>query len=362
MAKKKSKTQKYKKNLKKKQQKVQTPKTPSNKSTKSVQQTPKPKTTQTQKNKQVVPKNEVKYNVVLNKETAKKIQPVEKPAPKEVKEKKQKNSNLNVIKNKFKKIKEFIFKKKEQIIKNYEFKKKNKKKAVNNYSKSIKKDIPVAKKVDNKNKETKKKPKNIFLRLLYEVAHNTHIIFNTLIVVTFIIMLIGLIRINVLGKGTIIYICCIVLFLMTVAISYNRYISGKVFTLILTAMMGFAIYQMQYTYDFIRNLNSNVYEYKTYYVVTLNTSVNRSIYTINNKKVGLLKENCINIERKLNTKLDKVNYLEYDNINDLFKDFYNQKMRAVLINDNQYKYLTNYIEEGSRDVKILYEFKVNAKK
>ena len=175
-------------------------------------------------------------------------------------------------------------------------------------------------------------------------------------------MLIGLIRINVLGKGTIIYICCIVLFLMTVAISYNRYISGKVFTLILTAMMGFAIYQMQYTYDFIRNLNSNVYEYKTYYVVTFNNGRNKSIYNINNKKVGLLKDNSTNIERNLNIKLDNVIYVVYEDANLLYKEFYNQETRAIIVNDNQYKYLKNNIEENSRDIKILYTFKANGRK
>ncbi len=218
------------------------------------------------------------------------------------------------------------------------------------------KEIPVKKEIPEKIK------KNVFLRFFYEIFHNLHIVFNTLLIVTFIILLIGLIRIDTFSKGTIIYISCIALFLMTVAISYNKYLSGKVFTLILTAAMGFAIYSMQYTYDFIRNLNSSEYEYKTYYVVTFDNDRNKSIYNINNKKVGLLKENSINIERKLNTKLDEVNYIEYTDINQLFSDFFSQKSRAILLNENQYKYLKNGIEKNNRDVKILYEFKVNAKK
>ena len=149
---------------------------------------------------------------------------------------------------------------------------------------------------------------------------------------------------------------------MLVAISYNRYFSGKLFTILLCVGMGFAIYRMQYTYDFIRNLNTNVYEYKTYYVVTFDNNQNKSIYNINNKKVGLFKENTINIERKLNTKIDNVNYLEYDNLNNMFNDFYDQKFRAVLVNENQYKYMKNYISENARTVKILYQFKANAKK
>lgn len=125
--------------------------------------------------------------------------------------------------------------------------------------------------------------------------------------------------------------------------------------------MGLAIYKMQYTYDFIRNLNSSEYEYKTYYVITFDNGLNKSIYNINNKKVGLLKENCTNIERKLNTKLNKVTYLEYIDLNKLFTDFYSQQFRALIVNENQYKFLENNII-NSRKVKILYEFQANAKK
>ena len=85
MAKKKSKTQKYKKNIKKKQQKAQTAKNTNNKQINNNQQSK--KTTQPVKNKQVVPKNEVKYNVVLNNETAKKDKPVQKTINKETFEK-----------------------------------------------------------------------------------------------------------------------------------------------------------------------------------------------------------------------------------------------------------------------------------
>jgi len=206
-----------------------------------------------------------------------------------------------------------------------------------------------------------KNKRNIFIRLLYELRVNNHVIFNAILILFFLIMLIGLIKIQVFQKGTIIYISCIILFLMLIAMSYNKYISGKVFTILLCVGMGFAIYQMQYTYDFIRNLAFNVYEYKTYYVVSFDNGLNKSVYNINNKKVGLLKDNCINVERKLNTKLDQVQYIAYDDINDLFDDFYEQKFRAVLVDDNQYKYLQNNIEE-EKEVKILYEFQANAKK
>ena len=217
------------------------------------------------------------------------------------------------------------------------------------------------KKSQQAEKKERIKKKNIFVRLLYEIISNRHIFFNAILILFFIVLLIGLNRIEI-SKGSIIYISLISIFLIGIAISYNKYLSGKLFTILLCTIMGFAIYRIQYTYDFIRNLNSTIYEYKTYYVVTFNNTQNKSIYNINNKKVGLYKENTINIERKLDTKLDNISYIEYDDLNDLFNDFYNQKFRAILVNDNQYKYMTNHINSNSRDVKILYEFKANAKK
>lgn len=358
MAKKKSKTQKYKKNQKKKIQKKQT-------QTKKVETSQKT-TPKTAKEKQLVPKEEVKYNVVLTESKQKKEQKSEPKKAESVQNQKKKNQTQKKTEFKPKNKLVSTIKEKISVIRNKKATKQNKKFEKNNITqkkkvshkieKEIKKAIPKTK------TEQEIKKKNIFIRLFYELKKNMHIIFNTILIVTFIILLIGLIRIHVFKSGTIIYICCILIFLMLVAISYNKYISGKIFTLLITAGMTVGIYYMQYTYDFIRNLNSNVYEYKTYYVVAFDTTINRSIYTINNKKVGLLKENCINIERKLNTKLDKVNYIEYDDINNLFKDFYDSKFKAILVNENQYNYLKNNIEENSRDVKILYEFQVNAKK
>lgn len=328
MAKKKSKTQKYKKNLKRKTAKIAATEVKNSKST-----SPK-----VQKDKQLVEKNKVNYNVAIN-----------SPKNNNIKIKQEvKKENLNNKNNK----------------KNLEFTLPFELPKLKKVSKENTTKIELPKLKSKSKKETQKKYQHqlsILKRLLNDLKRNTHIIFNALIIVTFIIMLIGLIRINVLSSGTIVYISCIVLFLMAVAISYNKYPSGKVFTIILTIGMGFAIYHMQYTYDFIRNLNSNIYEYKTYYVVTFDNGLNKSIYNINNKKVGLLKDNCINIERKLNTKLDKAKYMEYDDINKLFDDFYSQEFRAILVNENQYKYLQNNIQ-SNREVKILYEFKANAKK
>ena len=334
MSKKKSKTQKYKHNQKRKQQKII-------------------KQKEVTKEKQLVTKDQVKYNVGLNYE--KDI--IKKDIPKLKKEKKKINiyqkiqKEFNNLKKQLNKVKEYLNSKIDNFKKRIKIKKKR--------EKEPKIVLPKLKKTEKNKKENLKQ--NKFIRLLIYIKNNIHILFNSIIITTFIIMIIGLIRIKMYEASTIIYISCIVLFLMTVAISYNKYISGKIFTTIIVIGMILAIYKMQYTYDFIRNLNSSEYEYKTYYVVTFDNGLNRSIYNINNKKVGLFKENCTNIERKLNTKLNKVKYLEYEDLNKLFDDFYDQEFRALIVNENQYKFLENKIV-NNRQVKILYEFEANAKK
>ena len=334
MSKKKSKTQKYKHNQKRKQQKII-------------------KQKEVTKEKHLVTKDQVKYNVGLNYE--KDI--IKKDIPKLKKEKKKINiyqkiqKEFNNLKKQLNKVKEYLNSKIDNFKKRIKIKKKR--------EKEPKIVLPKLKKTEKNKKENLKQ--NKFIRLLICIKNNIHILFNSIIITTFIIMIIGLIRIKMYEASTIIYISCIVLFLMTVAISYNKYISGKIFTTIIVIGMILAIYKMQYTYDFIRNLNSSEYEYKTYYVVTFDNGLNRSIYNINNKKVGLFKENCTNIERKLNTKLNKVKYLEYKDLNKLFDDFYDQEFRALIVNENQYKFLENKIV-NNRQVKILYEFEANAKK
>lgn len=317
MAKKKSKTQKYKKNVKRKAKKILV-------QTAELKLEKPSKVTSTNN---IIEEN---INIQNPSKNISKIKKIEKVPPTPKKDKNNDKSETAKL-----------------------FNKSNNKKQSNE-----KIDLP---KLNKNQKKQDNIQKNIFIRLLYELKHNSHIIFNSLIIIIFIIMLIGLFRIEIISIGQIAYIAAIALFLIAVAISYNKYISGKIFTVILCIIMSFIIYKMQYTYDFVRNLNFNLYEYKTYYVVTFDSPQNKSVYNLNNKKIGLLKDNCVNIERRLNTKLDKVNYVEYDNVNELFNSFYSREFRAILVNENQYKYLENNIE-NDQDIKILYEFKANAKK
>ncbi len=166
----------------------------------------------------------------------------------------------------------------------------------------------------------------------------------------------------VIPDSTIKYIALMVGFLTIIAISLNKYISGRIFSILILAGIITGIYYLNYTYDFINNFNTELYEYQKYYVVAIDNGINKSIYNINNKEVGLLKENSTNVERVLNTKLDNVKYKEYIKQDSLYKDFYDGKYRAIIVKDNQYKYLkSNNIKPGT-NIKTLYNFKVNTKK
>lgn len=216
-------------------------------------------------------------------------------------------------------------------------------------------------------KETNKKPlkdyskSNIFVRTCVTIYRNLHIIFNSIIIITFIILLLGLILPKVYSTKTILFCSSLLLFLIIVAITQNKYLSGKIFTTILTAGMIFAIHNLQYTYDFISIMNKNKYSYKTYYVVAFDNNINRSINSINNKKVGLIDEYETKVSRVLNTKISNVTYLTYEDEDTLFNDFYKQTFRAVIVNDNQLKYLENN-PQNNKKIKVLHKFKAVTKK
>ncbi len=195
----------------------------------------------------------------------------------------------------------------------------------------------------------------LFLRdFLKKIGKKKYIVFNVALVLVYIVLFLSILLVGVFSWKSILFVLALLLFLLVIAFSYTKYMSGKIFSLVLILVMSFFTYKLQYTYDFIHALNKTKYEEKTYYVVTFDTSVNRNVYVLNNKKIGLLTTNMTNVERKLNTELDNVTYVSYEDMNDLVSSFYNQEFRAIIVNENQYKFLEN--SNYDREVKILYEF------
>ena len=356
MAKSKSKTQKSKKNNKiNKNAKIKKEvleqqikkKSPKSKATKTSTKD-KTITKKQQKNPQVVEAKDVIYNVAIKKEQEKINK---KPQPQKIKYIGLKEYIALMIK----KIKINKLKKKPKIeLTEKEKKELEKAKRKQAYKERLILNQQLEKKVTKIEKDYSNHP--LVIRIFVKIYRNLHIIFNSAILITFIILILGLFKIEVYKASTIIYFGSLLLFLIIVAITQNRYLSGKIFTTILIIVMSFVINKTQYTYDFISILNSNKYEYKTYYVIAIDNSQNRSIHNINNKKVGVAKEVSEKTSRVINTKISNVTYLAYENQESMFNDFYNQKFRALVVNDNQFKYLENN-SKYNKKIKKLYEFK-----
>ncbi len=206
-------------------------------------------------------------------------------------------------------------------------------------------------------KEVKReKSKHFIVNVFYFIKDNLFLLFNTILGLTFIFLLIGLIETHAFSRNFIIYVSCLLVFLILIAMSYNKYFSGRLLTILLCCGMGFAIYRLQYNYDFLDSLDHRNYETKTYYVVTFDNNLTKKVYSLTNKKVGILKDNQTNIKRKFNIKVDNVNYVECSDLETMANAFYGSEMRAVIVTPNQYRYLSSSENRYNRKIKILYTF------
>lgn len=336
--------------IKEEEKPQKTPKKVLNKYQKAYQNKAQKQNKNSSKNKQVVDNKDVIYNVALKSE-----------------EEKQKQKTKEEPKVKYIGLKEYIY----RSIKNFKNRKKKKEidpKVLKAQEKERRRQEYIEKLVLNQNleKEVQKIEKdysnyNVVIRALVKLYRNLHIIFNAVIISSFLILGLAAFKVEVYETSIIIYFGSLLLFLVLVAIAQNKYLSGKIFTIMLVVGMAFVTSKIQYTYDFISIINTNKYEYKTYYVVAIDNSQNRTIHNINNKKVGVLKEVSTKTSRVLNTKIKKVTYLEFENNNELFDAFYGQNFRAMIVTENQYKYLENN-PRNNKKIKILHEFKAVTEK
>jgi len=202
----------------------------------------------------------------------------------------------------------------------------------------------------------RKKSKYFIVNAFFFCKDNMYLLYNTILGLLFIFLMIGLIEVHNFTNNFIAYVGCLLGFLVLVAMSYNKYFSGRILTILLCTGMIFAIFKLQYNYDFLDSLDHRNYESRTYYIVTFDNKLTTKIYGLNGKKVGILTDNKTNIERKLNIKVDGINYQEYNDFQEMINVFYRQEMRAVIVTPNQYKYLSNSEDKYGRKVKVLYTF------
>lgn len=212
------------------------PKKTLNKYQKAYQNKAKKQNKTSQKNKQVVDVTEVIYNVALKSEEEKQSTPKEEPKVKYIG------------------LKEYIY----RTLKNLKNKKRNKKtidpKVLKAQEKERRRQEYIEKLVLNQNleKEVQKIEKdyskhNVVVRALVKTYRNLHVIFNAVIIATFLILGLAAFKVEVYETSTIIYFGSLLLFLILVAIFQNKYLSGKVFTILLVAGMIFVTSKIQYT-------------------------------------------------------------------------------------------------------------------
>ena len=138
---------------------------------------------------------------------------------------------------------------------------------------------------------------------------------------------------NILLISTLVLISVILLALY-LSKNQKKYNAGVFITLLLNIVLLFNIVDMNKNYNFIENIVHKNYNYLTYnlYVQKSNTTYN-NIYKLENKSIGLLNTNEINVEDQINKKI-KVEYKIYDNIDELREWIQSGEIQAFIIDSN----------------------------
>ena len=111
-------------------------------------------------------------------------------------------------------------------------------------------------------------------------------------------------------------------------------------TIILNLIVIYNINALNNDYSYINNVISEKYQYNDYYILVKKNTKYSSLDKINNKKVGILRNNRINVESTINNKV-KINYIEYGNNQELLNSIDNNEVQAIIISKRTYQKLNN---------------------
>lgn len=140
-----------------------------------------------------------------------------------------------------------------------------------------------------------------------------------------------------LEKYFLIAIIYILISILLIRIYFTKnkliYNSLQLICIISNIIMFYNIIELNKNYSYIENIITNKYEYKTYNVYVLKSTKYNSIKELNNKKIGILKENKNNLKTIINTKID-VNYIEYNNEQELQHDIENGIIQSYIIENS----------------------------
>lgn len=207
----------------------------------------------------------------------------------------------------------------------------------------------------NKKQKAKKKYFRYFMYLLYIVSLITLIclflldvipITYYLFIVLFIFIFNLLMTFLILGKGI------------------KKRIFGFIVSLIYLILMMFVTSYSFNTLDFLNNINGQDYNTENYSVVVLNSSMYEKVKDLKGEDIGIIStSDDIGVEKAkkhLNKKV-KANYISYDDLSELFNDFINEEVEAILIEDAEKEILEEEHNDFVINEKVIYNFSIDVK-
>ncbi len=182
-------------------------------------------------------------------------------------------------------------------------------------------------------------------------------------ILSYIILLIGLITIKYLSPLSIVLISigylialifAIYCYLSKKSLTYNI---GIIFTIILTLICLSKVDSLNKTYSYLENIYSNKYQYTTYevYVNKKNPTYN-NLKKLTGKKIGMLKTNNYNVKEYLNN-ISDIEYITYNTSDELISALNNYEVQSIIISKEDYNNITNQDSTKSKLTSI-YESKI----
>lgn len=185
-----------------------------------------------------------------------------------------------------------------------------------------------------------------------------------LLIITSLIYILGLITINIYPTSTnyIVTILLAIATTVTLVCYLNKkksiYNLGIILTFIFNTITIYNIIELNTNYEYLNNIVTNKYEYKTYdvYVQKKNTKYNE-IEKLSNKKIGMLKDNSTNICLLLNKKIE-IECKYYDNLEELQNAIQNGEIQSFILSDNQKSKLQKSNLDIKNQTRIIYSTKI----
>lgn len=196
-------------------------------------------------------------------------------------------------------------------------------------------------------------------------ARNNIPFFNYLIIALVIItcIVLGLIKfINILPGEYFGVLSIFLLIIMSILIflllnkAIKIKVMGGIFSLIYIVGLVLGIVYELNTINFLKRLGYNNFQTENYKIIVINDDYN-NINDLNNKVIGSL----ANSEKRAHNKLENkiiVKFLDFDNLNLLEEALREEKVDAILIEDNFWAVLIDEQKELVQNFRVIYEFSI----